>query len=123
MTRTWPDDWDERKRGAACWLCRDLTQRSFRSGQTSEAVLEPRAIAKGHVTVVFRGRHATSLTELSRDELAAYWNDIQDVGQAIERVFRPCHVNYLLLGNMVPHLHVHIVPRYLDDASPERPLP
>jgi diadenosine tetraphosphate (Ap4A) HIT family hydrolase len=38
-------------------------------------------------------------------------------------VFKPCHVNYLLLGNIVPHLHVHIVPRYLDDSAPERPLP
>ncbi|MGE3343794.1 MAG: hypothetical protein AB7L71_10185 [Vicinamibacterales bacterium] len=41
----------------------------------------------------------------------------------IERVFSPCHMNYLLLGNIVPHLHVHVVPRYLDDPSPERPLP
>jgi len=24
---------------------------------------------------------------------------------------------------MVPHLHVHVVPRYLDDPFPERPLP
>lgn len=31
--------------------------------------------------------------------------------------------NYQLLGNMVPHLHVHVVPRYLDDAAPQRPLP
>ena len=41
----------------------------------------------------------------------------------IEQVFSPCHVNYMLLGNIVPHLHVHVVPRYLDDPSPERPLP
>jgi diadenosine tetraphosphate (Ap4A) HIT family hydrolase len=32
-------------------------------------------------------------------------------------------MNYLLLGNIVPHLHVHVVPRYLDDRAPERPLP
>ena len=73
--------------------------------------------------MVFRGRHAASLAELSTDELAAYWNDVQDVGRAIERVFNPCHVNYMLLGNIVPHLHVHVVPRYLDDVAPERPLP
>jgi diadenosine tetraphosphate (Ap4A) HIT family hydrolase len=41
----------------------------------------------------------------------------------IERVFSPCHMNYLLLGNIVPHLHVHVVPRYLNDPAPERPLP
>jgi diadenosine tetraphosphate (Ap4A) HIT family hydrolase len=41
----------------------------------------------------------------------------------IERVFAPCHMNYQLLGNLVPHLHVHPVPRYLDDPAPGRPLP
>jgi diadenosine tetraphosphate (Ap4A) HIT family hydrolase len=29
----------------------------------------------------------------------------------IERVFAPCHMNYQLLGNIVPHLHVHLVTR------------
>ena len=29
-------------------------------------------------------------------------------------------MHYLLLGNIVPQLHV---PRYLDDPAPERPLP
>jgi diadenosine tetraphosphate (Ap4A) HIT family hydrolase len=41
----------------------------------------------------------------------------------IERVFAPCHMNYQLLGNLVPHLHVHLVPRYLDDPAPGKPLP
>jgi diadenosine tetraphosphate (Ap4A) HIT family hydrolase len=31
--------------------------------------------------------------------------------------------NYLRLGNIVPHLHARVVPRYLDDAAPEQPLP
>lgn len=41
----------------------------------------------------------------------------------IEQVFAPCHMNYQLLGNSVPHLHVHLVPRYIDDPDPGRPLP
>jgi diadenosine tetraphosphate (Ap4A) HIT family hydrolase len=64
-----------------------------------------------------------SFTDLTGGELAEYWKDIHDVGRMIERVFNPCHMNYLLLGNIAPHLHVHVVPRYLDDPSPERPLP
>jgi diadenosine tetraphosphate (Ap4A) HIT family hydrolase len=32
-------------------------------------------------------------------------------------------MNYQLLGNSVPHLHVHLVPRYLDDPAPGKPLP
>jgi diadenosine tetraphosphate (Ap4A) HIT family hydrolase len=89
----------------------------------SEALLERHAIAAGHVAVVFRPRHVAAFTDLAPDELADYWADIQDVGRTVEGVFKPCHVNYLLLGNIVPHLHVHIVPRYLDDSAPERPLP
>lgn len=123
MSRTWPEDWDSRKLGVGCHLCSDLTGRSFHSGRTSEAVLETHAIAVGHVAVAFRGRHVASLIDLAPDELARYWADVQDVGRAVEHVFKPCHINYLLLGNIVPHLHVHVVPRYLDDAAPERPLP
>jgi diadenosine tetraphosphate (Ap4A) HIT family hydrolase len=123
MKRTWPDDWESRKRGDSCPFCENLYARSFHSGRTSEAILEGNAIANGHAAVVFRGRHVAVFTDLSSNELADYSQDIQTVGLIIERVFRPCHVNYLLLGNIVPHLHVHVVPRYLDDAAPERPLP
>ena len=123
MTQTWPEDWESRKQGVGCHFCTDLTGKSFHSGRVSEALLERHAIATGHVAVVFRRRHVAAFIDLAPDELADYWADIQDVGRAIERVFEPCHVNYMLLGNIVPHLHVHIVPRYLDDAAPERPLP
>ena len=123
MTRTWPADWDARRQGVGCPFCAGVTSRSFHSGRISEALLERHAIASGHTAVVFRPRHVAAFTDLTPTELTEYWLDIQDVGRAIERVFKPCHVNYQLLGNIVPHLHVHIVPRYLDDAAPERPLP
>jgi len=123
MKRTWPDDWESRKRGDSCPFCENLYARSFHSGRASEAILEGNAIANGHAAVVFRGRHVAAFTDLSSNELADFSQDIQTVGLIIERAFRPCHVNYLLLGNIVPHLHVHVVPRYLDDAAPERPLP
>ena len=123
MKRSWPQDWESRKRGAGCPFCADLTGQSFHSGRVSEALVERHAIATGHVAVVFRRRHVAAVTDLATDELAHYWADIQDIGRAIEHVFKPCHLNYLLLGNIVPHLHVHIVPRYLDDSAPERPLP
>jgi len=123
MNRTWPEDWEARKSGTGCPFCADLTARSFHKGRISEALLERHAIANGHVAVVFQRRHVAAFADLTHEELAQYWTDIQDVGRAVEGVFKPCHLNYLLLGNIVPHLHVHVVPRYLDDSAPERPLP
>jgi diadenosine tetraphosphate (Ap4A) HIT family hydrolase len=31
-------------------------------------------------------------------------------------------MNWLSLGNSVPHLHVHLIPRYADDAHPGGPI-
>jgi len=45
-----------------------------------------------------------------------------DAAQAIERVFNPAKMNFQLLGNAVPHLHAHIVPRHYGDPAPGRPI-
>jgi diadenosine tetraphosphate (Ap4A) HIT family hydrolase len=41
----------------------------------------------------------------------------------VEQVFEHAKMNYQMLGNTVPHLHTHIVPRPLLDPAPYRPLP
>ena len=45
------------------------------------------------------------------------------VGRAIEQVMQPVKMNYNLLGNSLPHLHTHVVPRYADDPKPGWPFP
>jgi len=62
-------------------------------------------------------------TELTDDEASAYWLEVLDVAHALEKHFRPVKSNYNLLGNSVPHLHTHIVPRYADDPRPGWPFP
>jgi diadenosine tetraphosphate (Ap4A) HIT family hydrolase len=32
-------------------------------------------------------------------------------------------MNYQTLGNVVPHLHTHLLPRFARDPAPGRPLP
>lgn len=123
MTQTWPEDWDARKRGVGCWFCTKQLGQPFYVGSVGDAHLEPHPVARGHAIVVFRDRHVADFTSLTASEAAAYWCDVHAVAQMIERVFAPCHMNYQLLGNLVPHLHVHLVPRYLDDPFPGKPLP
>ena len=125
MTRTWPEDWEARKQGVGCWFCenRPYLGTPFYVGNVGDGHLERNAIARGHAIVIFRDRHVGDFTSLTTDEAAAYWRDVHAVAGMIEGVFAPCHMNYLLLGNSVPHLHVHLVPRYLDDPAPGKPLP
>jgi diadenosine tetraphosphate (Ap4A) HIT family hydrolase len=73
--------------------------------------------------VIWRGRHVTEPTELTDDEAAGYWAEVLAVARALIGVYQPLKMNYETLGNSLPHLHTHLVPRFLDDPSPGAPFP
>jgi diadenosine tetraphosphate (Ap4A) HIT family hydrolase len=76
---------------------------------------------RGYCILVFH-RHAVELYDLSPDERRQFIEDIARVAQAIAAECRPAKFNYEMLGNVVPHLHCHVVPRYPDDGYWGRPL-
>jgi diadenosine tetraphosphate (Ap4A) HIT family hydrolase len=45
----------------------------------------------------------------------AFCSDLNLAQAAVERVTQPDHINVAALGNQVPHLHWHIIPRYKTD--------
>jgi diadenosine tetraphosphate (Ap4A) HIT family hydrolase len=55
------------------------------------------------------------LENLTADEFVAFLDDVRRAGRAIAQVCRPDLMNYASLGNVMPHLHVHLVPRYRTD--------
>jgi len=62
-------------------------------------------------------------TELDPAEACAYWLEVLRVGRALEQHLEPVKLNYDVLGNSLPHLHTHVVPRYADDPRPGWPFP
>ena len=93
------------------------------ASDVSDAYLQRADIQRGYAVVVWRGRHVAEPTELSDEEAAAYWREVLRVGRAIERHLSPVKLNYDTLGNSLPHLHTHVVPRYADDPRPGWPFP
>jgi diadenosine tetraphosphate (Ap4A) HIT family hydrolase len=67
-------------------------------------------------------KHIQEPHHLSREEQILFFQDLMRASQAIEQVFNPIKMNFQILGNLVPHLHVHITPRYYGDTSPGRPI-
>jgi diadenosine tetraphosphate (Ap4A) HIT family hydrolase len=125
----WPDSFYALRRGEDCELCTqgrpDETQWGFRilAGDVSDAYLQKAGIQRGYSVVIWRGRHVAEPTELEPEEAAAYWLEVLRVGRAIEQHLGPVKMNYDLLGNSLPHLHTHVVPRYADDPRPGWPFP
>jgi diadenosine tetraphosphate (Ap4A) HIT family hydrolase len=70
---------------------------------------------RGHCQLIFDPRHAARPDQLSAQEWGLFCADLFLAQNAIVRVVRPDHINIESLGNVVPHLHWHIVPRYLHD--------
>src|SRR6266540_7019673 len=63
-------------------------------------------------TFVFTKQHVTELFHLDRGMRGAVMEEVNAVAAALYRLFVPEKINYELLGNMVPHMHWHIVPRF-----------
>ena len=69
-------------------------------------------------TVLVLKRHATELFELTKGERSRLIEDVSEVAMALAMAFEPVKINYELLGNQLPHIHWHIIPRLADDPAP-----
>jgi diadenosine tetraphosphate (Ap4A) HIT family hydrolase len=70
---------------------------------------------RGYSLLVFDPRHVTRFEHLSAPEWSAFSLDLHKATRAIDAVVRSDHMNVELLGNIIQHLHWHIVPRYRTD--------
>ena len=124
----WPADWAQRLAGRDCSMCATLGQGdndfvvAVAELPFAEVGLERRSRLPGYCVVVWRRGHVAEPVDLSPTDAAGYWTDVLDVGRAVRDEFQPVKLNFLTLGNYVPHLHTHVVPRYVDDPAPGRPL-
>lgn len=75
----------------------------------------------GYCILVLK-EHEEQLAQLPRERQARVWNDVMRVADALRRVMNPPRINYECLGNMVNHIHWHIVPRYADDPRKHEPI-
>src|SRR6185369_1261060 len=73
-------------------------------------------------TLLFTKSHTTELFHLNREVRAALVEEVSAVAQALFTIYTPAKINYELLGNMVPHIHWHIVPRFASEPLWPRPI-
>ena len=65
---------------------------------------------------VIWNRHESEMSDLTYGEREHLMSLVFAVEEAIRHVMHPDKMNLAALGNMVPHIHWHIIPRYKDDA-------
>ena len=77
---------------------------------------------RGQCVLIFDLRHAARPDQLTAGEWAAFCADLYIAQNAVVSVTQPDHINVESLGNVVPHLHWHIIPRYVGDPRWGMPI-
>jgi diadenosine tetraphosphate (Ap4A) HIT family hydrolase len=73
-------------------------------------------------TVLVLKEHVSELFELSKDGRGMLMEEVNYVAQTLAQVFDAKKMNYELLGNQVPHIHWHLIPRLKTDSDPLKPV-
>ena len=70
----------------------------------------------GRCIVAYKG-HVNELFELPETELALFMQDVARAARAIKTAFNPAKINYGAYSDKLPHLHFHLVPKYVDGPA------
>jgi ATP adenylyltransferase len=71
---------------------------------------------RGRCVVAYRA-HVNELFELPDDELGLFMRDVARAAKAIKSAFGPNKINYGAYSDKLPHLHMHLVPKYEGGAA------
>jgi diadenosine tetraphosphate (Ap4A) HIT family hydrolase len=120
-------EWDAKVRGEQCPLCAPRAESNAEWDFVAKLSQASLYLAKnqtytGQCILIFDPRHAARPDELSPREWTELSADLYAASNAVVRAVRADHVNVASLGNVVPHVHWHVVPRFFGDARWGAPI-
>lgn len=71
---------------------------------------------------VILNRHIKEMTDLAPAERSRLMDVVWKTEQAVRDVLHPDKINLASLGNVVPHLHWHVIPRFENDRHFPNPI-
>ena len=71
---------------------------------------------------VIRKEHVREMTDLSNEDRVHFMSVVFAVEKTLREIMKPDKINLASLGNMTPHLHWHVIPRFVDDKHFPAPI-
>jgi diadenosine tetraphosphate (Ap4A) HIT family hydrolase len=103
-----------------CVFCREDGGEVLWSDDTLRVVLADEADWPGLCRVIWNS-HVGEMSDLSDQARLRIMTAVNGVERAMRRILAPAKVNLASLGNQVPHVHWHVIPRRSNDSR--FPLP
>jgi diadenosine tetraphosphate (Ap4A) HIT family hydrolase len=105
---------------SACELC-DLAAPTVYRDDKLAVILVDDPNYPGFARVIWND-HVKEMSDLNASERLLLNDAVYRVELALREVMKPAKVNVASLGNVVPHLHWHVIPRFADDAHFPSPV-
>ena len=108
-----------------CAVIDRIKSRSFRDFiaelNSCYVILGDQQFYRGYC-VLFSKIHATELYLMPADAARTLSDEMRLCAEAIAEVVKPWKMNYECLGNSIPHVHWHLLPRYESDELRHGPV-
>jgi diadenosine tetraphosphate (Ap4A) HIT family hydrolase len=98
-----------------CPLCRPEKETVLWGDPRCRVILVDDPDYAGFCRVIWQ-QHVKEMTDLTEVDRGHFMAVVFAVEQALRESMHPDKINLASLGNQVPHLHWHVIPRFADDA-------
>ena len=104
-----------------CFLCKLPSERIIAECKLTYTIRDGYELSPGH-SLILPKRHMPTFFDVTVDEQAALFAAIQQAKQERDREFSPDGYNIGInngefAGQSIPHLHIHLIPRYRGDVE------
>jgi diadenosine tetraphosphate (Ap4A) HIT family hydrolase len=100
---------------STCPLCQPAVEQLLWSDGSCRVILAGDADYPAFCRVIWNA-HVREMTDLPAAPRAQLLAVVLAVETALRGLLHPVKINIASLGNQVPHLHWHVIPRFADDA-------
>lgn len=104
-----------------CELCDTPGGEVLHQGAQFRVVLIDDALYPGFCRVIWHD-HVKEVTDLDEIDRMLLMDVLWQVEHVLRDVMQPEKINLASFGNVVPHMHWHLIPRYADDAHFPAPV-
>ncbi|MCR4301943.1 MAG: HIT family protein [Sulfuricaulis sp.] len=98
-----------------CPLCHPENETVLWQGDRCRVILVGAPDYPGYCRVIW-SQHVKEMTDLNEPDRAHLLGAVFATEAVLRKALHPDKINLAALGNQVPHLHWHVIPRFADDA-------
>ena len=104
-----------------CTLCSPESENVIFKNDLFRVILVDDKFYPGFIRLILN-QHIKEMSDLAPNQANSIFTALMIIERQVRLIFNPDKINLASLGNVVPHVHWHIIPRYVNDRHYPKPI-